>query len=450
VGWDWLASWKLVAIVAGDPSSEPAPRDDDASGIARPARRPGRKLLWIPRGLLFVPRQVVRVALSPVRVVMWAYDRYDLDKRFQRAFFWRPGIAGIYPTVRFNSGFGGNIGVRMVHRDLFRRGFGLGVFAMYGKNYGKRFQIGISTPLIAQRFGFGAMLEYRYIPADRFFGIGNAELVNGPIDAPIDPTRRDVAVDTRFAHTMLRTSPVAAVRLGGGNMLSLSTTLAWRRFGHTDNGTKIDTAIAFDRRALVGYEGGVTNLYTQLRWDLDRRRHRVTPALTSSGWRAAVYGGYTVGFFGDPSRYGRVGIDVQRYVDLWEGTRVLLLRAAADSAIGPYHRIPFVDLPALGGPYYLRGYPRDRFRDRVAAFATVEYTHVVDGHIAVFVFVEPGAVWSGVNDLGAGPIRVGYGGGLQLHSARMFLMRLQLASSLEGGVQINFNFAPAFQPRNRR
>jgi hypothetical protein len=440
----------LVAIAAGDPSSDPAPRDDDASGIARPARRPGRKLLWIPRGLLFLPRQVVRVALSPVRAVMWAYDRYNLDARFQRVFFWRPGVAGIYPTVRFNSGFGGNIGLRMVHRDLFRRGFGLGVFAMYGKRFGKRFQIGISTPLIARRLGFGAMLEYRYIPGDRFFGIGNADLAEGPIDAPIDPTRRDTAIDTRFAHTMVRTGPVAGLHLPGGNVLSLSTTFAWRRFAHTEYSDEIDTASAYDRRGLVGYERGVNNLYTQLRWDFDRRRHRATPALTSSGWRAAVYGGYTAGFFGDPSRYGRVGVDVQRYIDLWEGTRVLLLRGAADAAIGPYHRIPFVDLPALGGPYYLRGYARDRFRDRVAAFATVEYTHVVDGHIAIFVFVEPGAVWSGVNDLGSGPIRVGYGGGVQLHSSRMFLMRLQLASSLERGVQINFNFAPAFQPRNRR
>jgi hemolysin activation/secretion protein len=113
-----------------------------------------------------------------------------------------------------------------------------------------------------------------------------------------------------------------------------------------------------------------------------------------------------------------------------------------DSAIASLERIAFVDLPTLGGPYVLRGYPRDRFRDRIAAFGTTEYVWEINDFIAGFVFVEPGRVWSGSGDAAPWRMRMGYGGGLQVHTYRSFLARLQLASSIDGGFVANLNLSP--------
>ena len=49
--------------------------------------------------------------------------------------------------------------------------------------------------------------------------------------------------------------------------------------------------------------------------------------------------------------------------------------------------VPFTELPALGGPTYLRGYDLDQFRDRIAAFGSVAYEWDLSQWFAARLFV---------------------------------------------------------------
>ena len=358
-------------------------------------------------------------------------------------FFFDGRRFGLFPVVKFTSGFGASLGVRMVHNDLFRNGGRLDASLLYGANYGERLGLAVDSGWLgASRMRVGATVEYRVVPGDRFFGIGNADLQSAP-DDPIDPLRRDAAVSTRFTHRYVRVGPIATARLAPPLDLSLSVTFAHRDFSPPERAAgDPGTASVFEPRGLVGYEQGVDNVYGQLWLSVDTRRRRGSSRLTSSGWHAAAFAGYTLGLPGDPSRFGRLGLDVQRFIDLWGGNRVLMVRLVGDSVLAPMSRIPFVDLPTIGGPYALRGHARARFRDRIAAYATAEYVWEIEHRLAGFLFVDTGRVWSTPAELTLRHLRLGYGGGIQLHSRVGYIARLQIASSLEGGVHVNFNFSP--------
>jgi hypothetical protein len=445
----------------GDPTTEPdaapesprPPAPDRAHGVARPHRAGARQLLWIPRVVLYLPRRALELALSPVRAALWAYERYDLDGRFRRVFFFDGRRTfGLYPSARFESSFGGSVGMRLVHRDLFGRGGSLAATGSFGGVYGQRFRLDAnSRRLGGEPVRLGITTEYRMLPADRFYGIGNGDFVpEPPRGTRIDPRGRAAAVGTRFEHEYWRLGASLGVRVRPHVRLILSSTFTWRRFGQPARERTIGIADVYLTRALVGYDTGITNFYDQLRLEVDTRARAQTPAMPYGGWLAAFYGGHTIGVGDDPSNFGRLGIDVQRFVDLWRGTRLLRLRGVLEGTIAPRDRIPFVELPTLGGPYFLRGYPRGRFRDRVAGFATIEYSWEIADFMAGFLFIEPGRVWSGTLPVDRTPVRMGFGGGVQIHTRRMFIGRIQLASSIDGGFGVDLNFAPATRWRDVR
>lgn len=428
--------------------TEPA-KAEPTDGVARPARHRGRKALWIPRSLLYVPRRAILLALAPIRVAIWAYDRYDLRSRFYRVFYFEDRTWGLYPTARFQSQLGASVGGRMVHHDLFDNGGRLDVHGSWGRNFGGRATLEADTGWLGRSpIALGVDAEYRLIPADRFYGIGNVDVAGSPDDEPADALRRDRAIASRFSHEVARGGPVVAIRIAPPVRLAASTTYTSRRFGPPRRaGDDPRTDQAFTRNSLVGY-GGVSNVYTQLRLTVDTHESRWTSAVPSSGTFASFYGGYAHGLGVDPSRFGRAGVDLQRYIDLFDGNRVLRLRLVVDTVIGSLRRIPFAELPSLGGAAWLRGYPRARFRDRVAAIATVEYVYPIDHRMSGFLFIEPGRVWSDPGAITPEHLRMGFGGGFQLHRTSRFIARIQLASTIEGGFHVNLVFSPPTAPRD--
>jgi hypothetical protein len=129
----------------------------------------------------------------------------------------------------------------------------------------------------------------------------------------------------------------------------------------------------YDTSKLVGFDEGVENFYLEHEFVYDSRRpgKYQSKAFDSTGWLASAHVGFTSGLTGDPSEFFTYGGEVQRYIDLYDGSRVLVLRALFESVAGTNGRtdgkISFIDLPRLGGSEYLRGYPNGRFRDRSIA-----------------------------------------------------------------------------------
>jgi hypothetical protein len=119
----------VITIAAGvsraEPAPDPAPRDAtaaDAAGAPRPGEESGRidaeesdsTARRVARGALVVPRALFEIVSAPVRGTFWALERYHLEERVRRVFFNDAETFGLYPTLSFESGFGVNVGARLV------------------------------------------------------------------------------------------------------------------------------------------------------------------------------------------------------------------------------------------------------------------------------------------------------------------------------------------------
>ena len=136
---------------------------------------------------------------------------------------------------------------------------------------------------------------------------------------------------------------------------------------------------------------------------------------------------------------------------MYGGDRVLIVRGAVEGIIGDIDDISFVDLPRLGGSRTLRGYPNRRFRDRISTLAGLEYRFPIARVMGGYTFFDAGGVWREWSDFDAGELRYGGGFGIQIHTANLFLFRVQVAAGNEGAV-VNLSFNPSVkvQPRTTR
>src|SRR5262249_60628075 len=111
--------------------------------------------------------------------------------------------------------------------------------------------------------------------------------------------------------------------------------------------------------------------------------------------------------------YVRYGLDALRYFDPYRGDRVLLLRLYAEAVTGSLADIPFTDLPRLGGPQLLRGYHRDRFRDRAALMSTAEYAFPIGEQLSGYLLLDAGRLEPSFAHLSFDRMRYALGGGFQ-------------------------------------
>jgi outer membrane protein assembly factor BamA len=436
-------------------TSEPAPPPDQANGVVREEDGSATSgLIWIPRAVLFVPRATVWAAAQPIRGVTYVYERYDLGSRFLDATFTDDRRFGIYPVAGYDSSFGFSVGGRMLYKDIFGEGERIKLRADWGGEFRYGYGMSIRT---GDRFGpislgYEANYERR---RGKFYGIGN----NGPTvdtvpDMPVDPTLGDVGIKSRYAERVIRNTADLKIQYVEELRSRVSAALMLREFGPDE---QYDITMNYDTSKLVGFDSGVKNVYVEHELAYDTRRPTSefnTQTLDATGWLASVHTGAARGIEGDPTHYYRYGAELQRYLDLYEGSRVLAFRVLFDAVAGTDvytdGKISFVDLPRLGGKEYLRGYPSDRFRDRAVALGTAEYSWLVGGNLAAYTFVDVGRPLDSPDDATTvDSLRVGFGGGLQVHTRNTFFTRIQLAASREGDFLFNVVFSPAFGRRER-
>jgi hypothetical protein len=433
-----------------------APLPTESSGEERAAPTPAaHHLLWIPRVVLFVPRWSFWLVMQPVRGAAYLWERYQLGDRFKGVFFNTDQTFGLYPVVTIQSGFGINVGARMVHKDLFGKRERIKLGAGFGGRYSQLYSASVKS---GQRFGSrieaGLELRYERRPRERFFGIGNDDQIEPVPGMPlIDPTMADLAVDTRFREHLVRGMLTLDAQVYGDISAHLSAAYLRLRFDDVDD-DEADIESYYDVSRLPGYETGVTNLYIEgeLRYDSRRATSKwESQAIDATGWLVSGYVGGVTGLDDDPNDFYRYGGEVQRYFDLYRGTRVLALRAMVEATGGPNGRneISFVDLPRLGGNEFLRGYATDRFRDRASTLVTAEYNWSLGNYVAGYLFADVGRVWPRLRDVALEELRVGYGGGVQFHSRNSYLMRLQVALSRDNDVFFELALSPTFDRRER-
>jgi hypothetical protein len=247
---------------------------------------------------------------------------------------------------------------------------------------------------------------YEAIPNRRMYAIGNVD--SGSI---------------RFDSKLARVAAQGGYKLGGPVELRGAVSVAHREAIDTYNLGYLETEIVWDSR-----QGNIG-------WD--------TPNVTSHGSLVSIWLGHETitDDFRDLWRYGG---DIQHYVRLGRGPRVLAFRLHGEGVDADVMDIPETELPTIGGPVYLRGYHVDRWRDRIAAVATAEYQWDLSHSLFAALFVDTGRVYSGFDDLSLDNLRTGYGIALELHAPGIQGVRGSMASSTDGGLFFNFYLEPVF------
>lgn len=410
-----------------------AARADDFSNMPPPGEESGRiddgegesTARKIGRGILVVPRAAVEIVFAPVRAGVYVYDRYQLKERWMQIFFTEDRTTGVYPTLQIESGYGLNLGARVVRKDLFA------FRAATGGRFNSRYTLDLTSGArLGDRLTLRARGDLEKRPQDRFFGIGN----------------EGMGIETRHSQDLQRAWLTADVRTFGALNLMASGAVTELDYGPGETGTSIE--MVYDPSMLTGFTTGMRHVYgeVELRWDTRRRADRWDPLpLPATGSFIAGYAGRVHQLADSGGDYTRYGVMLQRYVWLGRGPRVLSLRFNGNAVTGGYEDVAFSELPQLGGNDLLRGYPTDRFRDRVAAVGTVEYQWDLNRNLSASLFVDAGQVFPSITDVGdIDNLRVGYGIGFQAVTEKSFVAAANIATSIDGGLFFNLAFDPAF------
>ncbi len=375
---------------------EESGRIDETPGVEDPT---GNKIL---RGVLMIPKGLVTIVLAPVRLGVWVTDRYDLQEKARGFFFNDAGTFGIYPTLRYEAGerlrFGAQMDWRITPEDRLRSFAGA---SLDGDLYRLDTTYSHRTELTA----LDSAVLYEQIPDRRLYAIGNVD-----------------STSVRFDSKLERVAQQGAYKIGGGLQIRGAASIAKREAIMEYKLGYLEAEILYDSRA------------GDIGWD--------TPQVTSRGSLVSLWAGHENII--DMRDIWRYGTDLQHYIRISRGPRVLAFRFHGEAIDAPVDEVPVVELPTMGGPVYMRGYHLDRWRDRVAAVATGEYQWDLSRSLFAALFVDVGRVYPSIEDMSFDDLRMGYGIALELHAPGIQGIRGSMASSLDGGLFFNVYLEPVF------
>ncbi|HEY3358113.1 MAG TPA: BamA/TamA family outer membrane protein [Polyangia bacterium] len=371
------------ALAAPSPPA-PLPPPSAAPGATRPiprydGREPppptvGEVLLWGPRLLLLPLHLTLEYLLRrPLVALLGLVEQHHLDEYVKRAFVWRDGQAGIFPTFLYELGLSPAVGLYAFYHDL---GPGLDMH-LNGVVWNRIAQarLGATLDLSDGRAANLAWnITYRQRPDQLFFGLGPASL------------------DANASHYWQRlvTADVGpSVAIGDLGGFRLRAAYSHASFANGEP-TGIESVFDVANPSVVpGFLTGYGLFSTEALLALDSRsRHRQDPG---SGLRLELTGAYAI----DPGRaalqFFRWGGTLSGYLDLSRRNQVLSL-VLYTSFVEPIGSapVPFTELPALGGVDYMRGFNTRRFVSDSAITAMLDYIYPIWDNVAADLFVEAG------------------------------------------------------------
>ncbi|RYE76865.1 MAG: hypothetical protein EOO74_07770, partial [Myxococcales bacterium] len=339
--------------------------------------------------------------------------------------------AAIMPTASFLSSFGPTVGLKAFHNNLGGHGEQFSVSAQTGGVFSIASEMVFRADrLNGSRLWVESVALYERRPQMLFKGIGDdPRAATGPGDPRAERVR------TRFSEDRFLALQQLGYTIGDRNKVKLGgrSVFNHRTFGPKAANSDPSIEEVYDTRQLPGFVNGSTTIEFDANVVIDTRN---TEGLTSSGTYVELFGGGVPRFreFG----YFHHGLEATGFFDLYRQTRVLVLRGAIEGVEGPTERIPFNELPRLGGPQRLRGYRLDTFRDEKAVTATVEYLYPIHNNLSGALFVDAGRVAHAYDTLFSNldAVRLGIGGGVMFHTADKAIFSLDVAY----GDGINFFF----------
>jgi hypothetical protein len=410
------AALTTSALRADEPDGEPQERIGGRESERRLEGDTGRD---VADGLLFGPREALRYFfLAHVIVARFAQDR-QLVPRVDEVRGREPLLI-VFPTLFAETERNLSVGLRMVTQgDRFatshRVGFG-GVDDLVAESEVQYASTIGSVPIAANVEGLAESkteLEYH--------GIGQT-----PRD---DPRNRFVA-GTAFERGLFeerrsRGIVSAGVRPIDQLQVQLSGSLTRRQLKDDDDAGAEALSQVFEPGSVAGWgpDSWMAYVETAVRFDT---RARSGPPLP--GVMAETYGGYARDVKGIDIAFARTGGRLAGYIPIYRTTNILSPKLTLDGLVALEDLpVPFTEL--VRQPDY-RG--DDSRRDFVSLVGSLDYIWAFTDYAAARIFVDAAAVGPAVEALPLDQLRVAGGGGFDIYSDEVSIVRLWLAGSADG------------------
>jgi outer membrane translocation and assembly module TamA len=382
-----------------------------------------RKTTWehiasLPGTIVSIP--FVIVFKGAEHVAGYVYDSKIIPKTID-LFTSDDGARELYPTYSNRSG----VGLEYVHRRIIgpRSKLTMKVaHAFISKRQYYRFRWRRIQFTPQSPFMFATQLSYRYLPGERFYGIG-----------PYSKQQDKALYDREFSVAFLGAEFTIAKH--------------WEIYGlieYDHNNTynaeeKNDPTLLekYDVNSISGYGTRVKITQFQTGVSLDSRNRLGNP---TSGDQIFFYGAYFKDVGTKNFDFWKAWGDINHYIHFGHN-RVLKVRLGFEITEPLKNsEVPFYYLSELGEVETIRGYTRGRFRDLKMALGSLEYTIPFWHRIDSFMFVDAGQVGSKTEDFAIKNLNWGIGGGLKLRDKKDVVMILQFAVGREGArVYLNIN-----------
>ena len=268
-------------------------------------------------------------------------------------------------------------------------------------------------------YSLDLMIDYDKWIKNSYFGIGNNSKFEDREYYTREPLELSITASRGFTQTFV----------GQLGMRFKST----RNFNFTNSTNQ--TSLINLPEEINPDKADFLSLFLNLRYDT--RNSFINP---SRGVVLQAEGEFSPKFSFSSTSFSRYGLTLQSYTKLFYPTTILALRFNYQNISG--ERIPIQNLLSLGGNQTLRGYPQDRFLDKVAAVANAELRFPIFWRFGGVAGIDLGRVWSDNSKLSFSNWHISPNFGLRFYM-ETFIVRLDVGLSNET-TGFYFNFGHIF------
>lgn len=264
-------------------------------------------------------------------------------------------------------------------------------------------------------FLFKGELRYRNFP-DRFYGIGN------------NTSKEN---EEKYAYNLVSVKSLALKKIKPSLFAGIDYHFE-NEYGFTyTSGGNLETG------EITGYKGGIGSAIGLVSI-FDSRDNAIN---ASRGRLAEVSSYFYTPALGSTFSFINVNGIYQHYWPI-QRNHTLAFQAKTRFSFG---EVPFLDMSPAGGEDILRGYPKNRFRDKHFIGSQLEYRYPLFWRLGMVSFIGIGDVFNQLNDININTVKYSVGSGLRLavNPAERLNIRFDYALGREGGY-FYFSVAEAF------
>jgi len=258
-------------------------------------------------------------------------------------------------------------------------------------------------------------IRFRNFP-DRFYGIGN---------------NTSKANEERYAYNLMQIKAMFLKQIKHDFFVGFDYEF------EKEYGFKYTTGGVLESSSITGYKGGIGSALGLVAV-IDTRDNIIN---AYKGSLAEVSSYFFTPILGSSFNFVNINGTYQKYWQI-KPKNIIAFQTKAKFTFGD---VPFLDMSMLGGEDILRGYPKNRFRDKNFLASQVEYRFPLVWRLGLTTFAGVGDIFNKASDLRFKTLKYSVGTGLRfvINPAERLNIRFDYAYGREGG-QYYISVAEAF------